>query len=64
MYRDLMIPGEILCGRHHRVCRVTNWETFGKMGNALQGKGYPRTFYKRVVWVGVLGLVCECVCDC
>lgn len=37
MYRDLMIPGEILCGRHHRVCRVTNWETFGKMGNALQG---------------------------
>lgn len=52
VYRDLMTPGEILGGKCHRLCRVTDWEAFGKMGNALQGEGYPRTFYKGMVWGG------------
>lgn len=56
-----MVPGEILCG-NVSVCRETTWETSGKMGNALQGEGYPRTLYRGVVgWVSLNLCVNVCV---
>lgn len=61
MYRDLMIPGEILCGRHHRVCRVTNWETLERWGMHYKERAIPGLFTRE--WCGWVSLdLCVNVC--
>lgn len=60
MCRDLMVPREILCGRCHRVCRVTNWETW-KDGECRRGLSQDFLQGNGMGWVSLDLCVIVCV---